>query len=221
MKNTQEVIRRSGILFIVMGPTGSGKTTLCDRLVQEFSSNLRYSVSVTSRMPRPGEIQGASYHFVTRAEFIQKREAGEFFESEETHGNFYGTLKSSLISGINAGMDLLFQVDIRGALNFKRQFPDNTVTIFLVPPEFEVMQQRLKDRGTTDPLELKKRFETAKAEYEALLAAHKCPDTIDYLVVNSDIDVAYDGIRSIVMAERSRYHRMEKKAVEKFCEVSA
>jgi guanylate kinase len=221
MKNTQDVIRRSGILFIVMGPTGSGKTTLCDRLVQEFSSNLRYSVSVTSRMPRPGEIQGASYHFVTREKFVEKRETGEFFEWEETHGNLYGTLKSSLMAGIDAGVDLLFQVDIRGALNFKKQFPDNAVTIFLVPPEFEVMQQRLKARGTTDPLELAKRFKTAKAEYEALLASHKCWDTIDYLVVNSDIDVAYDGIRSIVMAERSRYHRMEKEAVEKFCEVSA
>lgn len=220
MNNTQETIRRAGILFILMGPTGSGKTTLCDKLVSEFSANLQYSVSATSRMPRPGEVQGKSYHFLKQDDFITKREAGEFFEWEETHGNLYGTLNSSLVSGINAGMDLLFQVDIRGALKFKRQFPNNTVTVFLVPPKFEVMKQRLASRGTTDSQELAKRFTTAKSEYESLLDSHGSPDTIDYLVVNSEIEATYDRVRAIVMAERARYQRMEKVSIEQFCEVS-
>jgi guanylate kinase len=220
MEDTQNQIRRGGILFILMGPTGSGKTTLCDRLVQEFSADLKYSVSVTSRSPRPGEVDGTSYHFLSRESFLKRREAGEFFEWEETHGNLYGTLQSSLIDGINTGKDLLFQVDIRGALNFKRQFPKNTVTIFLVPPKFEVMRERLKARGTTDPVELERRFKTAQSEYEALLDSHTSPVDIDYVVVNSAIDVAYDRVRAIVMAERARYHRMEKDSVGAFCEVS-
>lgn len=220
MEDTQNQIRRGGILFILMGPTGSGKTTLCDRLVQEFTADLKYSVSATSRTPRSGEINGKSYHFLSREAFVEKRSNGEFFEWEETHGNLYGTLQSSLLEGINTGKDLLFQVDIKGALNFKRQFPKNTVTVFLVPPQFEVMQERLKARGTTDPVELGRRFKTAKAEYQALLDSHASPVDIDYVVVNSTIDAAYDRVRAIVMAERARYHRMEKESVATFCEVS-
>jgi guanylate kinase len=211
---------RKGILFIIIGPAGSGKSTVCDRLVTEFPDSLQYSTSATSREPRPGEVPGKSYHFMTREEFFAKRERGEFFEWEETHGNLYGTLKENLIRGIDTGKDLLFQIDIRGALNFKRQFPENAVTVFMLPPSFADMNIRLKSRGTTDPSELMRRFATARSEYQALLDVHGVPGAIDYIVVNGDLDSTYSHVRAVVMAERLRYLRVEKDSVKQFCEVT-
>lgn len=210
---------RQGILFVLVGPTGSGKSTFCDRLIAEFPEALSYSTSVTTRPPRPNEIQGKSYHFISREEFVSRREKGEFFEWEETHGNLYGTLQATIVNGITSGKDLLFQIDVRGALNFKRQFPENTVTIFIVPPSFAALQSRLQGRGTVDQAELQRRFETARNEYETLLRLHGDKSGIDYLVVNNKLDATYDEVRSIVLAERAKYSRMDKASVEQFCEV--
>ena len=213
-------LTRKGILFVIMGPAGSGKSTFCERLIKEFPEALQYSTSVTSRPPRPTEVPGKSYHFISREEFVSRRERGEFFEWEETHGNLYGTPQASLIQGIESGKDLLFQIDIRGALNFKRQFPENAVTIFTVPPSFAELKQRLLARGTVDPKELQRRFSTAQDEYTTLLNLHGTIGQIDYLVVNRDLDSTYDQVRAIVIAERARYHRMDKDSVEQFCEVT-
>ena len=212
-------IVRKGILFVIIGPAGSGKSTFCDKLIAEFPADLQYSTSATSRTPRPSEVQGKSYHFMSRDEFTARRDKGEFFEWEETHGNFYGTLQSSLLQGIESGKDLLFQIDIRGALNFKRQFPANAVTIFIVPPSFADLQQRLRARGPIEPSELDRRFATARNEYETLLQLHGDSSDVDYLVVNRDLDSTYSTIRAIVVAERARYLRMDKDSVERFCEV--
>ncbi len=210
---------RKGILFVLMGPTGSGKSTFCERLVAEFPEALRYSTSATSRPPRTNETSGRSYHFMSREEFLARREKGEFFEWEEIHGNLYGTLQESLIQGIESGKDLLFQIDIRGAVNFKRQFPENTVTVFIVPPSFEELRRRLQARGTVDPLELRRRFTTAQSEYQSLLRLHSDKSMIDYLVVNRELESTYEQVRAIVLAERARYLRMDKVSVEQFCEV--
>ena len=212
---------RKGILFILIGPAASGKSTLCERLVTEFPDNLQYSVSVTSRAPRAGEIPGKSYHFVSRDDFEARRERGEFFEWEETHGNLYGTLQSNLLDGISSGKDLLFQIDIRGAINYKRQFPDNVVTIFLLPPSFEAMRKRLCGRGAVDQQELTRRFDTARAEYAMLLKVYRDSGKFDYVVVNKDLDKTYDEVRAIVIAERARYLRIELESVKQFCEVTA
>lgn len=216
--NSRQIVRK-GILFVVVGPAGSGKSTFCDRLIAELPEALQYSTSATSRPPRNNEVPGESYHFMSRDEFISKRDKGDFFEWEEIHGNFYGTLQESLLRGIETGKDLLFQIDIRGARNFKRQFPDNTVTIFIVPPSFTDLKARLKARGTTDTKELARRFATAQSEYDMLLQLHGNSGQLDYLVVNSELDKTYDQIRAIVLAERSRYLRMDKDSVQEFCEV--
>lgn len=213
-------LARKGILFVLMGPTGSGKSTFCDRLVHEFPEALQYSISATSRPPRANEATGRSYHFMSRDEFIVRRERGEFFEWEEIHGNLYGTLQESLIKGIESGKDLLFQIDVRGAINFKRQFPDNTVTVFIVPPSFAELQRRLQARGTVDPSELQRRFATTTNEYQALLRLHGDSSTIDYLVVNRELEFTYDQLRAVVLAERARYLRIDKESVEQFCEVT-
>ncbi len=210
---------RKGILFVLVGPTGSGKSTFCTRLIAENPDTLQYSTSATTRPPRPGEIPGKSYHFMERDEFERRRASGEFFETEETHGYLYGTLRSSLENGINAGKDLVFQIDIRGALNFKRHFPNNTVTLFIIPPSFDELKVRLKGRGTVDPEELQRRFTTARDEYEALLQLNGDPGKVDYLIVNNDLDEAYKTVRAIVLAERSRYLRIDRASVEQFCEI--
>ncbi len=217
---TRHLIRQ-GILFVLVGPTGSGKSTFCERLIAEFPDALSYSTSVTTRPPRPNEIQGKSYHFMSREEFVARREKGEFFEWEETHGNLYGTLQASIVNGISSGKDLLFQIDVRGALNFKRQFAENTVTVFIVPPSFAALQSRLRGRGTVDNEELQRRFATARSEYDTLLRLHGDKSAIDYLVVNNHLDATYDEVRAIVLAERAKYNRMDKASVEQFCEVHA
>lgn len=212
-------LKRKGILFVVIGPSGSGKSTLCSRLVREFPNDLHYSISVTSRPPREGEVDGRSYHFVSREEFIARRDRGEFFEWEETHGNLYGTLRASLENGINSGHDLLFQIDIRGAMTMKRNFPDNTVALFVIPPSFQALRERLVTRGSVDSQELERRFKTAQQEYETLQGLHADKSAIDYLVLNHNLEDAYTEVRAIVMAERSRYGRMEKGSVAEFCQV--
>jgi guanylate kinase len=211
---------RKGILFVLIGPTGSGKSTFCERLVAEFPDSLQFSNSATSRPPRANEAGGKTYHFMSRDEFIARRERGEFFEWEEIHGNLYGTLQQSLIQGIESGKDLLFQIDIRGALNFKRQFPDNTVSVFLLPPSFDELQRRLRSRGTVEEVELKRRFETARSEYQSLLRLHGDARMIDYLVVNRELESTYEQVRAIVLAERARYLRINKDSAEQFCEVA-
>ena len=211
-------LKRKGILFVLIGPSGSGKSTFCSRLVKDFE-DLQYSTSVTSRPPRHGEVQGKSYHFVSREEFVARRERGEFFEWEETHGNLYGTLRETLQNGIDGGHDLLFQIDIRGALTMKTHFPDNTVSVFIIPPSFEELRERLVARGPVDAAELERRFGTARQEYEALLALRGEHGKIDYLLVNQDIEETYAEMKGIVMAERSRYLRMDGDSVAKFCKV--
>jgi guanylate kinase len=158
---------------------------------------------------------------MSREEFVARREKGEFFEWEETHGNLYGTLQASIVNGISSGKDLLFQIDVRGALNFKRQFAENTVTVFIVPPSFAALQSRLRGRGTVDNEELQRRFATARSEYDTLLRLHGDKSAIDYLVVNNHLDATYDEVRAIVLAERAKYNRMDKASVEQFCEVHA
>ena len=221
MGEASKSLIRKGILFILMGPTGSGKSTFCERLLSEFPDTLRYSTSATSRSPRANETGGRSYHFMSRDEFIARREQGEFFEWEEIHGNLYGTLQESLIRGIEEGKDILFQIDIRGAMKFKRQFPENAVTLFIVPPSFEELRARLTGRGTVDPGELQRRFATAKSEYQALLTLHGDGETIDYLVVNRELESTYNQVRAIILAERARYLRMDKESVQQFCEVAS
>ena len=211
---------RKGILFVLVGPTGCGKSTFCSRLISEFPDSLQYSVSATTRPPRANEVQGTSYHFMSSEEFEGRRAKGEFFETEQTHGHWYGTLRSNLENGINAGKDLLFQIDIRGALNFKKHFPHNTVTLFIIPPSFTALKERLASRGTVDPAELQRRFATAREEYQALLALNGEPGKVDYLVVNNELDPTYASVRAIVLAERSRYHRMDRASVEQFCEIA-
>jgi len=213
-------LERQGILFLLIGPAGSGKSTVCDRLIQDFGSSVRYAVSVTTRAPRPGEVEGKSYYFVTRERFQELIDADQLFEWEEIHGNLYGRLRSSLINGIDDGHDLLLQIDIRGAMTFKNNFPRHTVTVFILPPSFAVLKERLLGRGAVGSEELTRRIATARLEYDLFLQSYESKSLIDYVVVNRDIETTYDEIRSVVVAERMRYHRLDRESVQRFCVVT-
>lgn len=201
---------RFPILFCLVGPAGSGKTTLAELLITQFSNSLSRVITTTSRLPRPGEIEGESYYFVTRESFQESVANKAFFEWEETHGNLYGTSFEAMHSIERRGEDLLLVVDIRGALNFKTSFPNRTVIIFLVPPSIEVLKNRVESRGTAQA-ELKRRLKTAEAEYNLALT-HR--DSLDYLVLNDDLEVATQTLTSVIRAERVKLSHYNPKSVE-------
>lgn len=212
-------VRRQGMLFCLVGPAGGGKTTLRARMLADFPGEVTASVSVTTRAPRPGETHGKNYFFVSREEFERRRGAGEFYESEEVHGNLYGTLKATLDDAIARGLDLLLDIDIRGALRFKREYPDHAVVVFMVPPTTRQLIERLKARGPVGEAEIKTRLETAREEYRALLDAAADRTKVDYFVVNDEIEATYALLQSIRSAERARLVRLNRADVGAICRI--
>jgi guanylate kinase len=208
------IIQRKGLLFCLLGPSGSGKSTLARKLLSEFKRTLRPSVSYTSRAPREGEVNGQHYYFVSRDEFIKKKDAGYFFEWEETHGNFYGTPKEAVENAINSGNDLILDIDIRGACSFRKAYSLSTVMVFLLPPTPESLAERMQARGSISDAEIQRRLETARKEYEMLSKTE-----VDYCVVNASLDDTYSVVRSILVAERYRALRLEPSAIEEFCKI--
>lgn len=182
-----------GDLFVVSAPSGAGKTTLCRRLLEELPG-IAFSVSHTTRAPRKEERDGVSYHFVSRQRFIEMREAGEFLEWAEVHGNLYGTSKGEVTSRLSRGEDVLLDIDVQGARRIRERFPE-AVSVFVLPPSWEALEKRLAGRGTEDPEVLARRLTNARAELDA---AHE----YDYIVVNDEIDRAVADLVGIVRARR-------------------
>lgn len=211
-------ILREGFLFCLVGAAASGKTTLGDRLLASPAVNLSRTVSVTSRLPRPGERNGVDYHFVSPAEFQAKVSAKEFFEWEQIHGNYYGTLQTTLQGAIAGGRDLLVRIDIEGTLKLKAAFSRNTVVVFLVPPSSAALKERLRARGDISEQEFVTRLQTAQREYKRLLDIAADPAKIDYLLVNDDMEAAYGYLEKIVAVERVRLARMNQSAVKILCQ---
>lgn len=203
-------IAREGMLFCLVGPAGSGKSTLGKTLLDACGSSLRLSISVTSRSPRAGEIEGVHYYFVSRAEFEKRVKEGLFFEWEETHGNLYGSLKKTVEDAISGGYDLLLDIDIRGALNFKRAYQRNTVIVFLFAPSEQDLRVRMEKRGKVTEEELNRRLLTAKGEYQKVLEAPQ-DGTVDYAVLNDKFDDTAVTLKSILEAERCKMIRLSRK----------
>lgn len=199
-----------GILFVVSSPSGGGKGTLIQRVLNKVP-NLSYSVSFTTRAPRNGEVDGREYFFVTPEKFDQMVAANEFLEWAHVHCKQYGTGRQQVFQEISQGRDIILEVDVQGAASVRALMPDS-VSIFILPPSFEVLRQRLQARGTDSPEELDLRLRNAPTELKDYAA-------FQYLIINDDADRAAEQMTAIVVAERTRLSRREpqvKRVVEAF-----
>lgn len=192
------------ILLIVSSPSGAGKTTLTRRLLEEFPE-FRFSVSHTTRKPRPSEVDGRDYHFVTEEAFRKIIADNGFAEWAEVHGNLYGTSVSEIHQARDEGKSgVLFDVDYQGARQIKEKFPD-AVGVFILPPSMEELRRRLESRGVDDESSRRRRFKKAREEIEHY-------PFFDYMIVNDDLDRALNELRGIVLAEGCRQWRVAAKA---------
>ena len=188
-----------GDLFVISAPSGTGKSTLCHRLMEE-TPGIRFSVSHTTRSPRKGEVDGIDYHFVTRAAFDSMVKQGEFLEWARVHGNCYGTSRTSAVKMLEKGMDVLLDIDIQGAMQVKRIF-HQAAFVFILPPSLKVLEQRLRRRGTDSEETIMLRLKNARQELKAL-------KKYDFLIINDDLIRAVGDLQSIVLARRCRTARM-------------
>ena len=178
--------------MILSAPSGGGKTTIA-RMLLARRPDLGYSVSCTTRAPRSGEVPGRDYYFMSRAEFIAKREQGAFAESAEVHGNLYGTLQDEVRRVMSGGKHVVMDIDVQGAVQFVRAFP-LSVTIFILPPSAEVLLERLRGRNTESPAQLAARLQSALQELQQV-------DEYEYVVMNDDLERAVASVESIIDAE--------------------
>ena len=178
--------------IILSAPSGGGKTTIAKELLRR-RTDLGYSVSCTTRNPRVGEVEGRDYYFLSLAEFERRRDAGEFAESAEVHGNMYGTLRSEIERVLSSGRHVVMDIDVQGAQQFTRVFPQS-VTIFVLPPSAEVLLERLRRRRTESKEQLAKRLQSALQELQAV-------ELYEYVVTNDDLGKAVHRVSSIVDAE--------------------
>lgn len=186
---------RKGLLILISGPSGTGKGTVCD-LLRKNHPEISYSISATTRQPRPGEQDGVNYYFYDKEKFRQMIDAGELLEWAEVYGNYYGTPKQKVLDRLNAGEDILLEIDTQGALNVMKAVPEG-LFIFLLPPSLEELANRLKGRGTETEESLQRRLGAAVDEIKI---AHK----YRYVVVNDKVEAAEKAIAGIIEAEHHR-----------------
>jgi guanylate kinase len=190
-----------GLLLVLSAPSGAGKTTLAHRLIRELPGAL-FSVSITTRRPRGKEQDGVDYHFVDVATFQEKIERGEFVEWAEVHGHFYGSPQSVVEEARARRGVAIFDIDVQGGQAIKRKHPD-AVLVFVLPPSMEELERRLRDRKTDADETIRRRMLAARSEIERGIASY------DYIIVNDDIERAFQELRSVVVAERCRRGRVD------------
>jgi len=191
-----------GILFVVSSPSGGGKGTLIQRVLNKVP-NLSYSVSFTTRAPRSGEVDGREYFFIGPEEFQEMIAADEFLEWAHVHEKLYGTARKQVASEIAAGRDIVLEVDVQGAASVRNLMADS-VSVFILPPSFEVLKTRLTARGTDSPEELDLRLRNAPVELRDYSA-------FQYVIINDDAERAANQLAAIVFAERARLSRQQQK----------
>ncbi len=191
-----------GLLIVLSGPSGAGKGTICG-VLREQMPNLVYSVSMTTREPRKGEVEGVNYFFRSVEEFEALLKEDAFLEYAKVYDNYYGTPKKHVLDLINEGKNIILEIDIQGAMKVKENF-SNGVFIYIVPPSLDLLSKRLRNRGTDTREVIDRRLSLASSE---LALAHR----YDYIVVNDELDDAVDRVRSILLAESCKLSRNKEK----------
>lgn len=190
-----------GLLILVSGASGTGKGTVCKKILSDMPE-IFYSISATTRQPRPGEVDGVEYFFITREEFKTWIAEDKFLEYAEVYGNFYGTPLHKIEERRNRGENVLLEIDTQGALNVMEKVPDG-VYIFLLPPSLDELRKRIENRGTETPETLERRLNAAKAEIEI-------GKKYQYVVINDTVEKAVEKIKSIISAELCKVSRNKK-----------
>lgn len=191
-------MKKKGLLIVISAPSGGGKGTVLKELFRR-NGNLRMSVSATTRAPRPGEEHGVHYYFITQDEFKQNIENGAMLEYAEYCGNFYGTPKAPVQAWLDEGYDVVLEIEVQGGRQIKAAAPD-CVSVFLLPPSLEVLEKRLRGRGTETEAVIEKRLAAAREEIP-------CVRDYDYAVINDTVEQAVLDIKAILAAEKLRVSR--------------
>ena len=192
---------REGIVFIISGPSGGGKTTLTRKVMEELD-NLRFSVSYTTREPREGEVDGKDYRFISEGEFMDMARENKFAEYADVYGHSYGTPLDKFEMAKKTGVDLILDIDVQGAGQIRDKYPSG-VFCFVMPSTFEDLRKRLKDRGSEGDLEIDKRLSVAKREMEDM-------GNYDYIINNDDLDKAVRSLRDIILSKRHEHERVSE-----------
>lgn len=199
----------AGSLFMVAAPSGAGKSTLVNALLLT-DPHLRLSISYTTRAPRPGEVEGEHYHFISMSDFLKRKDDHEFLECAEVHGNYYGTSRIQMNQAMQAGTDMLLEIDWQGVQQVKAQFP-SAVGIFVLPPSIEALEQRLKKRGQDSEQVINRRLLAAGGEI-----AH-VPE-FEYVIINENFEIALSELVAIVKATRCRFNQQSARNSDLFAQ---
>ncbi len=193
-------MNEKGLLFVVSAPAGCGKDTILSEMFKK-TDKAGYAVSATTRAPRGGEVNGVHYHFLTRGEFEKKIAEKEVLEYTEYCGNYYGTLKKSVDDLISSGKDAILKIEVEGAMNIRRMFPEACL-VFILPPGWDVLEERLRGRGTETEEKVGERMRQARTEVTYA-------KNYDYLIVNDKLEEAVDDLLAVLRAEKLRRSRLD------------
>lgn len=202
-------MKRKGLLIVLSGPSGAGKGTICKEYLKS-RENVWLSVSATTRSPRDGEVHGKNYFFISKEEFESGIQKGDFFEYAQVYGNYYGTPKQKIVEKLDQGIDVILEIDIQGAMNVKKVYPEG-VFVFILPPSMEELKRRIIGRGSETEESLATRFKSAYKELNFV-------SEYDYAVINDVVELAAERIEHIIEGERYRVKRMRECMIIKECE---
>ena len=197
--DTEYTYSQQGMMIVLSGPSGAGKGTLKNEYMKRHNHAVS-SVSMTTRPPRPGEIEGADYYFTNQAAFQSILANEGFLEWAQVHGEYYGTPKQFALNTLAENKDIVLDIDVQGALQVKKSYPQ-ALMIFIIPPSVEILEQRLRRRGTETEEKIQRRLANAKKELSLM-------NQYDYVVINTTIEEAYQRLNAIITAEKCRYSRL-------------
>lgn len=200
-------MKRKGLLVVVSGPAGVGKGTLCKAYMKKFD-DMKLSISNTTRLPRDGERDGVEYNFTTKENFLKMIENDELLEYVNVFENYYGTSKKWVQEQLDMGNDIILEIDIVGAMNVKKTY-DNALLLFIIPPSYEVLEKRLRNRNTDSDDQIRQRLERMEEEIKIM-------KDYDYFVVNDDIDESLDMMKAIIDTQRCSVKRYGQQEIESY-----